>query len=64
MLNALIASMRTATVEQRSSDAGLAAWQFAENLTTLLPAAEGKRAVLTSPIWGSASFASARSTSG
>lgn len=42
MLDALIASMRTASVEQRSSDAGLAAWQFAENLTTLLPAAEGK----------------------
>ena len=42
MLDALLASMRTASVEQRSSDAGLAAWQFAENLTTLLPAAEGK----------------------
>ena len=42
MLDALLASMRTATVEQRSSDAGLAAWQFAENLTTLLPAGEGK----------------------
>ena len=42
MLDALLASMRTAAVEQRSSDAGLAAWQFAENLTTLLPAAEGK----------------------
>ena len=42
MLDALLESMRTATVEQRSSDAGLAAWQFAENLTTLLPAAEGK----------------------
>ena len=42
MLDALLASMRTAAVEQRSSDTGLAAWQFAENLTTLLPAAEGK----------------------
>lgn len=42
MLDALLESMRTAAVEQRSSDAGLAAWQFAENLTTLLPAAEGK----------------------
>ena len=42
MLDALLESMRGATVEARSSDAGLAAWQFAENLTTLLPAADGK----------------------
>ena len=42
LLDALLAAMRGASVEQRSSDAGLAAWQFAENLTTLLPAAEGK----------------------
>ena len=45
---ALITSIKAAPAEQRSSDAGLAAWQFAENLTRLLPAAEGKarRAVL------------------
>jgi len=42
LLKSLLESMRSATVEQRASDAGLAAWQFAENLTTLLPAAEGK----------------------
>ena len=48
LLDTLIASMQKASSEERSSDAGLAAWQFAENLTTLLPAAEGKarRAVL------------------
>jgi putative heme-binding domain-containing protein len=41
-------SMRAASTDDRASDAGLAAWQFAENLTTLLPPAEGKarRAVL------------------
>ncbi len=46
--DALIASLRSASAEERSSDAGLAAWQFAENLTRLLPATEGKarRAVL------------------
>ena len=42
ILGALLGAMKQASVEQRSSDAGLAAWQFAENLTTLLPAAEGK----------------------
>jgi putative heme-binding domain-containing protein len=42
LVDALIASMKTAPPEKRSNDAGLAAWQFAENLTTLLPAAEGK----------------------
>lgn len=49
LLTSLLDSMRSATLEQRASDAGLAAWQFAENLTTLLPAAEGKaqRAILT-----------------
>ena len=48
LLTSLLDSMRSATLEQRASDAGLAAWQFAENLTTLLPAAEGKaqRAIL------------------
>jgi putative heme-binding domain-containing protein len=40
--DALIASLRAAPADERSSDAGLAAWQFAENLTRLLPAAEGK----------------------
>jgi len=47
-VDALIASIKAASPEERSSDAGLAAWQFAENLTRLLPAAEGKarRAVL------------------
>ncbi len=48
LADALIESIRAATPEERSSDAGLAAWQFAENLTRLLPAAEGKarRAIL------------------
>ena len=39
---ALVAWLRTASTDERSKDAGLAAWQFAERLTTLLPAAEGK----------------------
>ena len=42
LLDTLVDGMRQASSEERSSDAGLAAWQFAENLTTLLPAAEGK----------------------
>jgi putative heme-binding domain-containing protein len=42
LLDTLIDGMKRSTAEERSSDAGLAAWQFAENLTTLLPAAEGK----------------------
>ncbi|MFM8706690.1 MAG: HEAT repeat domain-containing protein [Planctomycetia bacterium] len=42
LLDTLIDGMKQATAEQRSTDAGLAAWQFAENLTTLLPPAEGK----------------------
>jgi putative heme-binding domain-containing protein len=42
LLDTLIDGMKQASSEERSSDAGLAAWQFAENLTTLLPAAEGK----------------------
>jgi putative heme-binding domain-containing protein len=48
LLDALVAAMQRSSAEERSSDAGLAAWQFAENLTTLLPAAEGRarRAVL------------------
>ncbi len=48
LLDTLIGGMKQASTEERSSDAGLAAWQFAENLTTLLPAAEGRarRAVL------------------
>ena len=48
LLDALMESMRSASTDDRASDAGLAAWQFAENLTTLLPPAEGKarRAVL------------------
>ena len=48
LLDGLVEEMKKASAEQRSSDAGLAAWQFAENLTTLLPPAEGKgrRAVL------------------
>ena len=41
-VDALLASIKAASPEERSSDAGLAAWQFAENLTRLLPAAEGK----------------------
>jgi putative heme-binding domain-containing protein len=39
---ALVAWLRQASAAERSTDAGLAAWQFAERLTTLLPAAEGK----------------------
>jgi putative heme-binding domain-containing protein len=42
LLDTLVDGMKQASPEERSSDAGLAAWQFAENLTTLLPAAEGK----------------------
>ncbi|NDC62692.1 MAG: dehydrogenase, partial [Planctomycetia bacterium] len=42
LVDALIASLKTASPEARSTDEGLAAWQLAENLTTLLPAAEGK----------------------
>ena len=42
LVDALIAAMKSASPEARSNDAGLAAWQFAETLTTLLPAAEGK----------------------
>ena len=42
LLDTLVDAMKHASAEERSSDAGLAAWQFAENLTTLLPAAEGK----------------------
>jgi putative heme-binding domain-containing protein len=48
LLDSLVDAIKKSSPEERSSDAGLAAWQFAENLTTLLPAAEGKarRAVL------------------
>ena len=42
LLDTLLASMKEASADDRASDSGLAAWQFAENLTTLLPAAEGK----------------------
>ena len=42
LLNVLVEDMKNASADQRSTDAGLAAWQFAENLTTLLPPAEGK----------------------
>jgi putative heme-binding domain-containing protein len=38
----LIDSIRRASAQERSSDAGLAAWQFAETLTRLLPPDEGK----------------------
>ncbi|MFM8290296.1 MAG: PVC-type heme-binding CxxCH protein [Planctomycetia bacterium] len=41
-LDALVGWLRAAPAAERSSDAGLAAWQFAERLTTLLPAAEAK----------------------
>ena len=41
-LTPLLEWLRSATAADRSSDAGLAVWQFAERLTTLLPAAEGK----------------------
>jgi putative heme-binding domain-containing protein len=39
---ALVDWLRQASQAERSADAGLAAWQFAERLTTLLPAADGK----------------------
>jgi putative heme-binding domain-containing protein len=42
LLDPLVAALRTASADDRASDAGLAAWQFAESLTALLPAAEGK----------------------
>ena len=42
LVESLIKTMRHASADERATDAGLAAWQFAENLTTLLPAAEGK----------------------
>ena len=42
LVESLVTAIEQATPEARSSDAGLAAWQFAETLTTLLPAAEGK----------------------
>jgi putative heme-binding domain-containing protein len=41
-LDAVVGWLRSATAATRSSDAGLAAWQFAERLTTLLPAAAAK----------------------
>jgi putative heme-binding domain-containing protein len=41
-IDALVAWLTAASQAERSTDAGLAAWQFAERLTTLLPAAEGK----------------------
>jgi putative heme-binding domain-containing protein len=42
LVASLVAGMRSASPEERSSDAGLAAWQFAETLTTLLPSGEAK----------------------
>ncbi len=44
LLEPLINWLRASSTEQRSSDAGLAAWQFAENVSRLLPAAEGAKA--------------------
>jgi putative heme-binding domain-containing protein len=42
LVGALVDWLRTRSAEERSSDSGLAAWQFAERLSTLLPPAEGK----------------------
>jgi putative heme-binding domain-containing protein len=44
LLEPLIESLRAFSTEQRSSDAGLAAWQFAENVSRLLPPGEGAKA--------------------
>jgi putative heme-binding domain-containing protein len=41
-IEALVGWLRQAGPADRSTDAGLAAWQFAERLTTLLPAVDGK----------------------
>ena len=41
-VDALIGSLRESSVDQRASESGLAAWQFAENLSRLLPPAEGR----------------------
>ena len=41
-IDALVTWLAAATPAERSSDSGLAAWQFAERLTTLLPAAEAQ----------------------
>jgi putative heme-binding domain-containing protein len=42
LVAALVASLRAASAEERADDAGLAAWQFAEQLTTVLPPEEGR----------------------
>ena len=44
LLEPLIAWLTSSSTEQRSSDAGLAAWQFAENVSRLLPAEAGAKA--------------------
>ncbi len=44
LLAPLVEWLTASSAEQRASDAGLAAWQFAENLSRLLPAAEGAKA--------------------
>jgi putative heme-binding domain-containing protein len=42
LVGPLVEAIRASSTEERSTDAGLAAWQFAENLTTRLPSAEGR----------------------
>ncbi len=44
LLEPLIDWLQTSSTQQRSSDAGVAAWQFAENVSRLLPAAQGATA--------------------
>jgi putative heme-binding domain-containing protein len=42
LVKPLVEAIRQSSTKERSSDAGLAAWQFAERLTTRLPAEEGR----------------------
>ena len=44
LLEPLVAWLQASSAEQRASDAGLAAWQFAENVSRLLPVDEGGKA--------------------
>ncbi len=52
LLDSLMDVMTKASAEERASDMGLAAWQFAENLTTLLPPAQGRARRKILADWG------------
>ena len=52
LLDSLMDAMTKTSAEERASDTGLAAWQFAENLTTLLPPAEGRARRKILADWG------------